>query len=546
MIKAELGVPQERLTGDVLRGRGPRRGNLEALLRHWRKKFRGRPPGSFRRCVISLSDEPGVRQPPHALCAWLMHEVTGKWPREDRKSVLNVRSERLLFRQITREANSAIYEPLNGQQSLVDYKAASFAARQPDDLLYLAWGVIANAGFKEGEPKTTGWHEAAKNWRDQYHEYLDETKDLVPNSVQTVASTVLPGETRPWRAAHPRRIGYSLLFGGGPNGRGGVGGRIGRRIGGNSRNPYRCPSGFEGGGKFTNRSFSTCGAQVLGIPGGNVTAEARRAARDAIRTTTNETPGTATQTEIDTAAVHRAALAKLRGAVPPDIGRPSASKRNSAIRKTMGGLEKATGRDTILQRLVRRDGVVTTPLVSVGKLASLRDNDDLKGSAYLTKFNKPTSSTGVDELGLFGAGVSEVHFSLPGRIRVVATTGKKVSPRDVAALKARAGTLAKKNSFPMGGLVALANESNLFKLSATAPKVSEPNQKVRAKTESGVVRVIPRWIFLTFLSKNAPLRGSGEPVYTLVEEVGGASAEKADLRYDRMDAKVEAYRALIK
>jgi hypothetical protein len=40
------------------------------------------------------------------------------------------------------------------------------------ELLDLAWGVIANAGW-DGMEKSPGWQEAAVRWRDQYHALLD-------------------------------------------------------------------------------------------------------------------------------------------------------------------------------------------------------------------------------------------------------------------------------------------------------------------------------------------------------------------------------------
>ena len=49
-------IPQERFTGDVMRGYGPRRGNLERLLRYWRPIMR--KPGGFRRCRVILADHP--------------------------------------------------------------------------------------------------------------------------------------------------------------------------------------------------------------------------------------------------------------------------------------------------------------------------------------------------------------------------------------------------------------------------------------------------------------------------------------------------------
>lgn len=72
-------IPQERITGDILRGRGPRRGNLERLLRYWRPIMR--KPGGFRRCRVILANHPEL-YPLERICAWLHHETTGLWPNE--------------------------------------------------------------------------------------------------------------------------------------------------------------------------------------------------------------------------------------------------------------------------------------------------------------------------------------------------------------------------------------------------------------------------------------------------------------------------------
>ncbi len=72
-------IPQELVTGDVLRGYGPRRGNLERLLRYWRPIMK--KPGGFRRCRVILADHPEL-YPLERICAWLHHETTGLWPNE--------------------------------------------------------------------------------------------------------------------------------------------------------------------------------------------------------------------------------------------------------------------------------------------------------------------------------------------------------------------------------------------------------------------------------------------------------------------------------
>ena len=74
-----LDLPQERITGDVLRGYGPRRGNLERLLRYWRPIMK--KPGGFRRCRVILANHPEL-YPLERICAWLHHETTGLWPNE--------------------------------------------------------------------------------------------------------------------------------------------------------------------------------------------------------------------------------------------------------------------------------------------------------------------------------------------------------------------------------------------------------------------------------------------------------------------------------
>jgi len=72
-------VPQENVTGDIARGYGPRRGNLERLLRYWRPIMK--KPGGFRRCRVILADHPEL-YPLENICAWLHHETTGLWPNE--------------------------------------------------------------------------------------------------------------------------------------------------------------------------------------------------------------------------------------------------------------------------------------------------------------------------------------------------------------------------------------------------------------------------------------------------------------------------------
>ena len=82
--RPEVGPNADALTS-LTRGRGPRRGNLEELLKYWRPIMK--KPGGFRRCVVILMDKPQFGGKPQRICAWLHHEITGKWPNEGKGSV---------------------------------------------------------------------------------------------------------------------------------------------------------------------------------------------------------------------------------------------------------------------------------------------------------------------------------------------------------------------------------------------------------------------------------------------------------------------------
>lgn len=401
-------------------------------------------------------------------------------------------SEQAVRNRLSREVdNSLIYAPLNGNQGLIDYKAASRVSRIP----------------------------------------------------RTILSTVLPGETTPHRISPTRRAAYGALFGGLPGGRiGGRRGGIGRGIGGGRRNPFRCPPGFERGGSFSNRFLSTCGAQILAVPGGAIDEETRRAAAQGIRDS-RKPEGTKPATSVRVAEVHEARLRETQGMVAPNKGRPDADKQNAAIDKTLTAMSKADEKDNLLRRVVRSDGVVLAPLADVDKLAKQRKNPDLDGAAYLEKVSNPTPDTGINELSLLGAGMSQLGFALPENVQVSVAATRKITPREAAALKGRAAQLAKENDHPLGGLVALAGESNLLKIKASADGLDEPYEKVKVQNERGAVRTVPRWVFQVFLAQNAPLRPSGKPHFKLVEEVR-PSAEKVDETYLRIESKVANYHAL--
>ena len=51
--------------------------------------------------------------------------------------------------------------------------------REHDDLLELAWGLIANANGGDWDRATPTWHSAAIRWRDRYSETLPDVPDTI-------------------------------------------------------------------------------------------------------------------------------------------------------------------------------------------------------------------------------------------------------------------------------------------------------------------------------------------------------------------------------
>ncbi len=49
---------------------------------------------------------------------------------------------------------------------------------QMSDLLYYAWGIIANAGGGDWTTQTDDWQKAAASFREQWHELIAQLRTL--------------------------------------------------------------------------------------------------------------------------------------------------------------------------------------------------------------------------------------------------------------------------------------------------------------------------------------------------------------------------------
>ena len=83
--------------------------------------------------------------------------------------VAEVRQLQEAFAAALRERDDAMNNLAHDYE--VELHAERVRAETAAELLELAWGVSANAGWDD-QAKTQGWQDAAIRWRDKYHAWL--------------------------------------------------------------------------------------------------------------------------------------------------------------------------------------------------------------------------------------------------------------------------------------------------------------------------------------------------------------------------------------
>lgn len=195
-IKADpLGgiLPQELVTGDILRGYGPRRGNLERLLRYWRPIMK--KPGGFRRCRVILANHPEL-YPLSNICAWLHHETTGLWPNEGchHPGMKNCRKK---IRKLTNWTDAQFARSLSGRGKPANIvRGAKKDAMFGDDVFFhdfisqesKAMEVVTEDDYKHAfvvlrdfcdmEPKFMEFLRDDKNWEIEGEDEMGKTMSM--------------------------------------------------------------------------------------------------------------------------------------------------------------------------------------------------------------------------------------------------------------------------------------------------------------------------------------------------------------------------------
>lgn len=581
-VGPEIGPNADALTA-LTRGRGPRRGNLEDLLKYWRPIMK--KPGGFRRCVVILMDKPQFGGRPQRICAWLHHELTGKWPNEGnhhgrgkgkgkrkRRGKLTRR-----VRSAARKAKSANYtqndyagsalrqaisesrssggiltQPIAGRQNVVEMKAA----------LFVHYSTMSTNDVMEDEVKSLEADMQIKRVG------AFGSNSRFGQAAQAAGSTALPGNISPFRSPRSaaRSAIYRTLTPGGGSGRGrrltSAAGRLAGRTGRGARNRFRCPPGFVNGGTFTDRRFSTCGALVLRIPGsgpGSLSAAVQRSlarlARQAVQ-------------------AQNIGDRRNRGAVPSsqiisNAAIPSTPKAVSTTRleQSTNLVLNAIGADPNLDRVVKRDGVILEPLDLRFFANQTADFDDVVDSNLVVGLATADlrGQKAVGAAQTLNAGGRGVYLAMPDvGILKFSRVGGELSPADRSSLNRALPTSISRAADlpdPSAGWRSFVDRSG-GKFSLEFGNLDTDGKFKVDKRDNELVQVVgpgqkkqtvPMWVYETFLSRSAPRRAKNDPIFELVPEgksanpfFGTAKAGQHDTLYSQYQTdvavKVGAYK----
>jgi hypothetical protein len=496
-VGPEVGPNADALTS-LTRGRGPRRGNLEDLLKYWRPIMK--KPGGFRRCVVILMDKPKFGGRPQRICAWLHHEITGKWPNEGKGKRGKGKGKRRgartgSVRRAGRRLKTAdifeseiMFMPLDGSQEMVDLKAKR--------------SVIPNVITT---PRSLG---------------------PVGTAATGAISFALPGDLSDLRS--PVRSAIFEALTPGPPGGGGRRGLPGRR-GGGARNKFRCPPGFQAGGTFTNSNFSTCGLRVLGVPSGGPGAFAPEIG-PVIRSLADDADLRRSVGDLRTNRNARAIIENSQiPAAPKEV---SIGKRQASIDLIVSLIDADPNLD-LGRRFVRRDGVVLDLVLPNNTLAGLGEFDDMNDGVIVLNENlRKEGQIGQEIIPVMGTGLRAIVFHVPGQgtMSLRRVGGDMTDDERNGLAAAWAAALTSSQRRPDDPTAALRNfaensdgryvlDENISSGGAGADAETTFNRDliVVENTDGGKITV-PRWVYELYLSREAPRREEGETVYTLVED----------------------------
>ena len=308
--------------------------------------------------------------------------------------------------------------------------------------------------------------------------------------IQGVGSMLIPGDTAPLRS--PIRSGLSQALT-----PGGVRGGANPFAYGKPNRGYRCPEGYQYGGRFTDSRFSTCGKQLFDIPG-----TIGAALGTAIRRTANAIANSGSTSSRVGALSVSGEIIQSRAPQIPRVSALNKGLRNSNVGSIVSAMSSVA---EPYRRMVRRDGFALEPVVSNAVLRTIPDNRDMEGATFiLTALQK--SSLGEDELGLLSnTGIQKLVYVLSGgsTINIEKARPLTVGERRKLGKTVNVAMQIDNDKDPAARLRFVAQElGDGIKYSEVFPELSDPNEivTVRIPGSKNMTRM-KRWVYESFYRK---------------------------------------------
>lgn len=332
--------------------------------------------------------------------------------------------------------------------------------------------------------------------------------------IQGVGSMLVPGDTAPLRSPIRSGISRALTPGGGRG--------INPFAYGKPNRGYRCPEGYQYGGRFTDSRFSTCGKQLFDIPG-----TIGAALGTAIRRTANAVASSGPTSRRVGAMSVSGDIIQSRA---PQIPRVSSLNKRLKASNVGSIISAMSSVSEPYRRMVRRDGFTLEPVVSNAVLRTIPDNRDMEGATFiLTALQK--SSLGEDELGLLSnTGIQKLVYVLPGgsTLNIEKARPLTVGERRKLGKTVNVAMQIDNERDPAARLRFIAQElGDAVKYSEIFPEISDPNEIVTVRVPgSKTMTRMRRWVYESFYRKKPKAKAPQEVSARPGDNVG--AVEKID------------------
>jgi hypothetical protein len=261
---------------------------------------------------------------------------------------------------------------------------------------------------------------------------------------------------------------------------------------------FRCPEGYQFGGRFTDERYSTCGKQLFDLPGA-IGRAIGRALRDAAGGTGRQSTSGGLVSSLSVTGQGR----QTRAPQIPKVTKLNVVAKQGEVKNLIEQLSVVKEPYT---RLVRRDGFVLQPVVSAGVLRTVPDNRDMEDATFVTTA-LTQNIIGNDELGLLSnTGVSSVLYVMPGGSTLSLSKARQLTVgerRKLGKTVSQAEKITSKDD-PTAPLKFIAEEmGDGISYEEKFSGINNPNEFITVKMPGETTkRQVRRWQYEIFAKKN--------------------------------------------